>query len=60
MAKFSGPQYRGASRVIKELKREEAEKRQADYDKRMAELKKLLEKNDIGIATDEPFTGFDK
>ncbi len=43
MSQFSGKQYRGAKRVLKELKREEAEQRQAEHRARMEVLARLSE-----------------
>jgi hypothetical protein len=43
MSQFSGKQYKGAKRVLKELKREEAEKRQAESRKNRALLDSLVE-----------------
>lgn len=34
MSRFSGPQYKGAAKALKALKREEADKRNAEYRKR--------------------------
>lgn len=51
MSKFSGQQYRGAARVIKELKREEAEARQKESNKRKSfdELRKIQEQLDTPL-----------
>ncbi len=42
MARFSGPQFRGAARQMKLQRRTEAEKRQAASRERMAKLQPLL------------------
>lgn len=42
MSTFSGRQFKGASRHMKQLKREEAEKRQAEYAERMKKLANVL------------------
>lgn len=52
MARFSGKQFKGAARVAKELRREEAEARQRAHDKRMAELLAKLEVVDIEVDAD--------
>jgi hypothetical protein len=43
MSQFSGKQYKGAKRVLKELKREEAEARQREHNKRQALIDSLTE-----------------
>ena len=43
MSRFSGRQYRGAQRVLKEIKCEEAEQRQAEHDARMKALLPVIE-----------------
>lgn len=52
MARFSGKQFKGAARVARELRREEAEARQRAHDKRMAALMAKLEIADVEVDAD--------
>ncbi len=61
MSRFSGKQYRGAARVLKEIKREEAEARQKEFakknkkpEKSVEELMELAEQLDPTPANDNP------
>lgn len=42
MSRFSGPQFRGAQRQMKQVRRAEAEKRQSLYDARMKQIASLI------------------
>lgn len=54
MSRFSGKQFKGATRILNEVKREEAEKRQADYEKRNAAA--LKELSDHGLDAETTLT----
>jgi len=54
MSRFSGRQYKGASRVLKELRREEAEKRNKEFRKKKS-VTELLEIEDKLEDTEEGF-----
>lgn len=53
MSQFSGKQYRGAKRVLRELKREEAEARQKESNKRKALLESLTKPLDEVMSNEE-------
>lgn len=54
MSQFSGKQFRGAKRILKEVKREEAEKRNKEFQKKKS-VKALLKVEDKLEGTEEGF-----